>query len=320
MTVLIESSVAVVFPGQGSQAVGMMADFSDSEVVQATFRTASDAIDIDLWRLALAGPEEKLNQTLYTQPVILTASISLWRLWLERFGSSANAGMAGHSLGEYSALVAAGALDLTDAVRLVHRRGKLMQESVPAGEGAMAAVLGLDDEQVESCCAEASSQSDAIVSCANFNAPGQVVIAGHLSAVDEARALCQAAGAKKIISLPVSVPSHCALMQSAADCFADDLARTRFRLPNVPVIHNVDAEMSTSVEQISERLLSQLVSPVRWTQSVLKLQQQGASILLECGPGRVLTALGKRIDKSLTRLSLEKESSFQSALRQGTAA
>lgn len=314
MTDSAGAGLAVVFPGQGSQAVGMMADFADSQIVQSCFAAASDTLGIDLWRLVAEGPEEKLNQTQYTQPAILVASVSLWRLWLERGGVQAVVGMAGHSLGEYSALVAAEALELIDAVYLVHRRGRLMQEAVAEGAGAMAAVLGLDDDQVIACCAQTGTEG--LVSCANFNAPGQVVIAGNTQAVEAAGILCREAGAKKVIPLPVSVPSHCALMQPAASHFEEDLARINFKVPGLPVFHNADIEASADAEQIKARLLSQLTLPVRWTQMILKLQQQGADSLIECGPGSVLTAMTKRIDRNLVLLNLGKVAGLESALQQ----
>lgn len=310
------SSLAVVFPGQGSQRVGMLSEFADAPAFRETFAIVNDALGLDLQHLVAQGPEAELNQTINAQPALLAVSVGLWRCWLARGGSADY--MAGHSLGEYSALVAADALDLADAARLVRRRGELMQQAVPAGQGAMAAVLGLDDDTVEKCCAEAVRSVAGVAAGANFNAPGQVVIAGNVKTLDFAIELCRAAGAKKIISLPVSIPSHCGLMQAAADTFALDLADTALAIPAIPVIHNFDAGISLDTDAIRRRLLSQLVAPVRWTHCVLALRDAGSTKLLECGPGNTLTALTKRIDRTLPAASLGGEEKFIAALQQET--
>jgi len=298
-----------VFPGQGSQAVGMLHDVIDEPVVRACFDAADAAIGIGLRTLVLEGPETELNRTELTQPALLTASVSLWRLWQAR-GGAVPAVVAGHSLGEYSALVAAGAIDFADAVRLVHLRGRLMQTAVPVGAGAMAAILGLDESAVSKCCAEV----DDVVTPANINAPGQIVIAGAAAAVDAAIERCSAAGAKRAIKLSVSVPSHCPLMAPIAREFGDALAATRVVAPSIPVIQNVDAAASDDPEQIRRNLVAQLSSPVRWTQCVEGMVARGANVLLECGPGNVLAALIKRIDKSVKVHTIGEKDGFDAAL------
>lgn len=293
----------------------MLADFVDEAPVQETFAIASEALSCDLWQLAAEGPEAALNQTHNTQPVLLAASIALWQLWLARGGAKPG-GMAGHSLGEYSALVAAGAIELPAAVRLVRRRGELMQAAVPTAQGAMAAILGLAASAVSACCVQVAEATNSIVSAANFNAPGQVVIAGAAEAVEEAIAACLEAGGKKAMRLSVSVPSHCALMQPAADAFAEELSAVIVCEPDVPVVHNVDATASGDVAGIRERLLAQLVAPVLWTDSIQALQRAGINGLVECGPGRVLGSLAKRIDRALTNHTLADAANFTSALQQ----
>ncbi len=288
-------SVGFVFPGQGSQSVGMLADVAQAHAsVRKRFAEAGDAIGVDLWDIAQNGTESRLAGTAIAQPALLTASYALWEVW-QRQGGARPRALAGHSLGEYSALVCAGALGFIEGVALVHRRGQLMQEAVPRGQGAMAAILGLDDTAVQACCAEVAG----VVSAANYNAPGQTVIAGQAAAVQQAVAKCQASGARRAVLLEVSGPFHCALMQPAAERFAEALAAVNLRLPDIDVVHNVDGQVAGSVEAIREKLLSQITAPVRWIECVRELQGLGVTRLVECGPGRVLSGLAKRIERSL---------------------
>ncbi|WP_299996597.1 ACP S-malonyltransferase [uncultured Cedecea sp.] len=305
---------AMVFPGQGSQTVGMLASLAaDNPIIEQTFQDASDALGYDLWSLTQNGPAEELNKTWQTQPALLTASVALWRLWQQK-GGAVPALLAGHSLGEYSALVCAGVIDFADAVRLVELRGKLMQDAVPEGTGAMYAIIGLDDDAIAKACAE-SAQGE-VVSPVNFNSPGQVVIAGNKEAVERAGAACKAAGAKRALPLPVSVPSHCALMKPAADKLAVALDKIVFNTPNIPVVNNVDVKCETSPEAIRSALVRQLYSPVQWTRSVEFIAAQGAEYLLEVGPGKVLTGLTKRIVDSLTATAINEPASLSAALEQ----
>ncbi|ALM71301.1 ACP S-malonyltransferase [Vibrio vulnificus] len=291
------SKFAIVFPGQGSQAVGMLADLGEQyEIVKQTFAQASEALGYDLWALVQNGPAEDLNQTFRTQPALLASSVAIWRVWQE-LGLAQPENLAGHSLGEYSALVCAGVIDFQEAIKLVELRGQLMQEAVPAGTGAMFAIIGLDDEAIAKACEEAA-QGD-VVSPVNFNSPGQVVIAGSKDAVERAGALCKEAGAKRALPLPVSVPSHCALMKPAAEKLAVALESIEFKAPQLPVINNVDVVAETDPAKIKDALVRQLYSPVRWTESVELMSSQGVEKLLEMGPGKVLTGLTKRIVKSL---------------------
>ncbi|HAS8381976.1 TPA: [acyl-carrier-protein] S-malonyltransferase [Vibrio vulnificus] len=291
------SKFAIVFPGQGSQAVGMLADLGEQyEIVKQTFAQASEALGYDLWALVQNGPAEDLNQTFRTQPALLASSVAIWRVWQE-LGLAHPENLAGHSLGEYSALVCAGVIDFQEAIKLVELRGQLMQEAVPAGTGAMYAIIGLDDEAIAKACEEAA-QGD-VVSPVNFNSPGQVVIAGSKDAVERAGALCKEAGAKRALPLPVSVPSHCALMKPAAEKLAVALESIEFKAPQLPVINNVDVVAETDPAKIKDALVRQLYSPVRWTESVELMSSQGVEKLLEMGPGKVLTGLTKRIVKSL---------------------
>ncbi|WGY47455.1 ACP S-malonyltransferase [Vibrio sp. ABG19] len=291
------SKFAIVFPGQGSQAVGMLAELGEQyDVVKQTFAEASDALGYDLWALVQNGPAEDLNQTFRTQPALLASSVAIWRVWQE-LGLEQPQVLAGHSLGEYSALVCAGVIDFKAAIKLVELRGQLMQEAVPAGTGAMFAIIGLDDEAIAKACEEAA-QGD-VVSPVNFNSPGQVVIAGQKDAVERAGALCKEAGAKRALPLPVSVPSHCALMQPAADKLAVALEALEFNAPQIPVINNVDVAAETDPAKIKDALVRQLHSPVRWTEGVQKMSEQGIETLIEVGPGKVLTGLTKRIVKTL---------------------
>ncbi|MDR7341948.1 [acyl-carrier-protein] S-malonyltransferase [Pantoea alhagi] len=305
---------AMVFPGQGSQTVGMLAELAAANpIVEATFKEASDALGYDLWQLTQQGPAEELNKTWQTQPALLAASVALFRLWQQK-GGKTPAMMAGHSLGEYSALVCAGVLDFAEAIKLVELRGKLMQEAVPAGTGAMQAIIGLDDAAIQQACEEAAQGQ--VVSPVNFNSPGQVVIAGHKEAVERAGAACKAAGAKRALPLPVSVPSHCALMKPAADKLAVALENITFNAPALPVVNNVDVKCETSPEAIRSALVRQLYSPVRWTGCVEFMAAEGVSSLLEVGPGKVLTGLTKRIVDTLTASAVNDAASLAAALEQ----
>jgi len=305
---------AMVFPGQGSQVVGMLADLAaENSVVESTFREASAALGYDLWQLTQQGPAEELNKTWQTQPALLAASVAIYRVWQEK-GGKAPAMMAGHSLGEYSALVCAGVLDFAEAIKLVELRGKLMQEAVPAGTGAMQAIIGLDDASIQKACEE--SAQDQVVSPVNFNSPGQVVIAGNKEAVERAGAACKAAGAKRALPLPVSVPSHCALMKPAADKLAVALENITFNAPKFPVVNNVDVKCETSPEAIRSALVRQLYSPVRWTGCVELMAAQGVTSLLEVGPGKVLTGLTKRIVDTLTAAAVNDPASLSAAIEQ----
>lgn len=304
-------TTAFVFPGQGSQSVGMLGEIAAQQrLVVDTFGEASDALGYDLWALVQQGPEEQLNRTDKTQPAILTSSVALWRLWLSE-GGARPAYVAGHSLGEYSALVAAEALTLVQAVRLVECRGQLMQQAVPEDEGAMAAILGLDDADVISACAEAANGD--VVSAVNFNAPGQVVIAGSAGAVARAIEVCKARGAKRAMPLPVSVPSHCELMRPAAERFADAVTEIDWRMPSIPVVQNVSAAVAPELETLKRDLLAQLYNPVRWVESMEYLARQGATDLVECGPGKVLSGLNKRCVKGVATHNLDTTDSFAAA-------
>ena len=308
----MSSRIAFVFPGQGSQSVGMLAQLGQQHaVVQSTFEQASQVLGYDLWQLVQEDTEGKLNQTQITQPALLTASVALWRLWQEQGGATPSV-MAGHSLGEYSALVCAGALDFEDAVRLVEARGQFMQAAVPAGEGAMAAIIGLADDAVMAAC-EASTQGQ-VVAPVNYNSPGQVVIAGSKAAVERAMAACKEAGAKRALPLPVSVPSHCALMQPAADQLQATLANMQVSLPSIPVIQNVDAQVATSSATIVSNLVAQLHQPVLWSQCVQAIATSGVELVIECGPGKVLSGLSKRIDKSLQAAIINDTAGLMAAL------
>ena len=300
-----------VFPGQGSQKVGMLAELAEQFAgIRETFAEASEAVGFDLWHIAQSG--EELNQTEFTQPVLLTASIALWRVWLE-LGGVAPKYLAGHSLGEYSALVAAGAMSLGDAVKLVNLRGKLMQNAVPQGQGAMAAILGLDDAKVLELCAQANTQSSASVEAANYNANGQVVIAGDKALVEAVMGAAKEAGGKAI-SLPVSVPSHCSLMKPAAEQFAIALEQTAIELPHIPVIQNVSAEIASDVTQLRTALTEQLYQSVQWTKTMDFFQNEGIEYIVECGPGNVLANLAKRLPKIEKAFPLDSQSRMEDAL------
>ncbi len=307
----MQNTLAFVFPGQGSQAVSMLADFADDSIVQDTFKEASDALGYDVWALIAEGPAEKLNQTNYTQPALLTASVALWRL-LTANSDNKPSTLAGHSLGEYSALVCANVLELGQAVKLVQKRGEFMQTAVPEGIGAMAAVIGLDDQTIIDSCAKA--EEGEVVSAVNFNSPGQVVIAGNKAAVERAGVICKEAGAKRVLPLPVSVPSHCALMKSAAEALEKELNNITFKLPDIPVINNVDVAIVSSEEEIKSALVRQLYSPVRWTETIESLASNGCEQVLEVGPGKVLQGLIKRINKSIKCESVNDSASLTKAL------
>ncbi|AGQ30601.1 Malonyl CoA-acyl carrier protein transacylase [Serratia liquefaciens] len=305
---------AFVFPGQGSQSLGMLADLAAQyPIVEATFSEASSVLGYDLWQLVQQGPAEELNKTWQTQPALLAASVAIFRVWQQQ-GGKMPAIMAGHSLGEYSALVCAGVLDFQAAIRLVELRGKLMQEAVPEGTGAMSAIIGLDNAAIAKACEE--SAQGQVVSPVNFNSPGQVVIAGNKEAVERAGAACKAAGAKRALPLPVSVPSHCALMKPAADKLAVALQDITFSAPQVPVVNNVDVRAESDPEAIRSALVRQLYSPVRWTESVEFMAAQGVTSLLEVGPGKVLTGLTKRIVDTLTAAAVNDAASLTAALEQ----
>lgn len=305
-------SYAFVFPGQGSQSIGMLADLaSHHDEVAETFAEAGKVLGYDLWATIQDGPEEKLNRTEVTQPALLAASVATWRA-LEANLKLKPEFLAGHSLGEYSALVCAGALDFADAIALVEFRGKAMQQAVPQGTGAMAAILGLDDAVVRAVCADAAQGQ--VVSAVNFNSPGQVVIAGQVDAVNRAIELAKEQGAKRAIPLPVSVPSHCELMRPAADAMRTRLDAVRFAAPKIPVIHNVDVKTHRDAAEIREALVAQLYSPVRWVESVQFMAGEGVTELVECGPGKVLAGLTKRIDRELNALAVFDKDSFDKAL------
>ena len=306
---------ACVFPGQGAQKVGMMSGLADvyPEVPQ-TFSEASEILGEDLWELVDEGPAERLNQTRNAQPALLAAEISIWRIW-RRHGGARPAYFAGHSFGEYSSLVAAGALDFSAAVPLVRCRGELMQQAVAAGVGSMAAVLGLDDDQVRGICAQLSAP-DAVVDAANFNAPGQVVLSGHRPAVEQAVEVCKAEGARRAMLLDVSAPAHSSLMRPAAERYAEALEATAFTSPEIPVVNNVDAKMETDPARIRDALERQLYSPVLWTESILWMMEQGIEMQIEMGPGKILTGLARRIDKSLAGLCVDSPDSLKQALEE----
>ena len=309
----MDTTLAIVFPGQGSQSVGMLAELAaeHSQVID-TFEQASDVLGYDLWQLVQDGPADELNETDKTQPAMLAAGVAVWRMW-QAGGGAEPALMAGHSLGEYTALVCAGALDYQDAVSLVAERGRCMQSAVPVGTGAMAALLGLDDEAVQAVCEQAAEGE--VVSAVNFNSPGQVVIAGQTEAVQRAMALAKESGAKRAVQLPVSVPSHCALMQPAAEAFAKHLDAASITTPSIRVMQNVDALLHDDPGRIRENLNKQLYSPVQWVRSVQAMHEQGVSRIVEAGPGKVLTGLCKRIDKSITAAAVFDQESLVAALQ-----
>ena len=303
--------LAFVFPGQGSQSVGMMQGWSERAVARATFAEASDALGQDLWALATAGPADLLNQTVNTQPAMLAADIAAWRVWLAA-GGATPALLAGHSLGEYAALVAAGALGFSDAIKLVRFRAEAMQAAVPEGVGAMAAILGLDDDRVRAVCSEAAAGE--VVEAVNLNSPGQVVIAGNKAAVERAMVLAKEKGAKRALPLPVSVPSHSSLMLPAAEKLLAHLQGVTIAVPTIAVLHNTDVQSHADADAIRAALAKQLHTPVRWVETVQALKAAGIKRVIECGPGKVLAGLSKRIDDSLPAVALVDEASLQVAL------
>ena len=305
-------TIGFVFPGQGAQTVGMLADISalDSKF-KPRIEEASDAVGFDLAGLILDGPEERLNQTEVTQPAVLAVSVALYEVWIGQQGRTPDF-MAGHSLGEYSALVASGAMNFRDAVKLVHERGKLMQKAVPLGTGAMAAIIGLDLDEVSALC----DKTKGIVSPANINSAEQIVIAGEAEAVDAMTTACKEAGAKRALKLDVSVPSHCELMVSPSDEVQLLLEQTEFRVPVIPVIHNVDGEIAEDVAGIVNKLTLQLSNPVRWSLCIQKMIEKGVTDVIECGPGKVLLGLMRRIDRSVNAKAIGEVGSLQEALRE----
>ena len=309
---MTKSNLAFVFPGQGSQKIGMLAELASlNPAVEATFKEASDVLGYDLWQMIQQGEQADINLTERTQPMLLASSVAIWRLWNEK-GGPTPAQMAGHSLGGWSALVCAGAVEFADAVKIVRARGAYMQEAVPVGEGAMAAILGLSDEVITAACDKA--RDDGIVDAVNFNAPGQVVIAGSAAAVDRAIANCKEAGAKRALALPVSAPFHTSLMQPAAEQLTELVESTTFASPTIPVIHNVTAKPEQDAKAIKSLMLEQIYKPVLWVDCILALKAAGAEHFVECGPGRVLNGLTKRIDRDLKSLSTDDIASLDNAL------
>lgn len=307
------NALAFVFPGQGSQSLGMLGELAGSfSEVKKTFGSASKILGLDLWSLASQGPAAQMNLTQNTQPLMLAAGFSAWRIWC-RQSSVRPRWMAGHSLGEYTALTCAGALAFEDAVRLVAERGRLMQEAIAPGAGAMAAILGLDDEQVAEVCAEAAGND--VVSAVNFNAPGQVVVAGHIEAVKRAVEAAKEKGAKRSVLLPVSVPSHCSLMRPAAEKLEASLRAIVIRAPEIPVIHNVDVVSHAAPDAIRDALTKQLYSPIRWADSVKFMHEQGVGLFVECGPGKILSTLNKRIVRGCESLPIFDNPSLNKALK-----
>ncbi len=307
-----KSNLAFVFPGQGSQKIGMLSELAAANsLVESTFAEASEALGYDLWAMIQQGEQEDINLTERTQPMLLASSVAIWRLWNDKAGPLP-AQMAGHSLGEWSALVCAGAVDFVDAVKIVRARGAYMQEAVPVGVGAMAAILGLDDQIIVEACE--SARQDEVVDAVNYNAPGQVVIAGSAAAVDRAIDICKQAGAKRAMALPVSAPFHTSLMKPAADKLAELVGGTQFNTPQIPVIHNVNAKSEADPAAIKALMLEQIYRPVMWVDCITALKQGGANLFIECGPGRVLNGLTKRIDRDLTSLATDDSPSLDNAL------
>ncbi len=296
------SHLSFVFPGQGSQQIGMLKAFESHPIVNEVFTEANKTLGKDLWEIAQFGPQETINDTINTQPILLTSSVALWQVWQKEVDVMPKL-LCGHSLGEYSALVCAQAISLSEAVALVATRGKLMQEAVPQGQGAMAAVLGMDDASLAQVCREAAQGE--VVAPVNLNAPGQTVIAGNTKAVERASLLAKEKGAKKVIPLPVSVPSHCDLMKGAAQSLAKYLENVKITPPKIPVIHNVNVDISQHPDDIRARLVEQLYQPVRWVETVMRLEKEGINVALECGAGKVLSGLIKRITPAIKPLSFE---------------
>lgn len=310
----MNASFAIVFPGQGSQSVGMLKEISDQyPIVKQTFDQASSMLGYDLWELTQQGPATVLDQTVHTQPALLVASYAIWQI-LRQYEMSAPAFLAGHSLGEYTALVCAEALSFESAVKLVAARGQFMQDAVKSGEGAMAAIIGLDENVITEIC-ESIALPQEVLSPANFNSIGQVVIAGHVAAVERAMKLAKEKGAKLVVQIPVSVPSHCELMQPAAEQLAQLLDQTEFKTPQIPVVNNVDVSVYTDAASIRMGLTKQLYKPVRWVETIQYFAKQGVTRIIECGPGKILTGLNKRIDKSLQLVSVTDAENFEALVR-----
>jgi len=310
---MIDQKLAFVFPGQGSQSVGMLAPLADEySSIQQLFSRASDVLGYDLWALAQSGPQEQLNLTEQTQPLLLTSSVAIWQVW-QSLGGSVPALMAGHSLGEYSALVCSGVIDFDAAVSLVRDRGKFMQQAVPQGVGAMSAVLGLDDEVIVSICQDVSVDGN-VVEAVNFNSPGQVVVAGSADAVSKAADLLKEAGAKRVALLPVSAPFHTSLMKPAAEQLAVAIAKVEFHAPTIPIVHNVHASIESDPGKIRQLMVEQTASPVRWTQSIEFMVARGVERVVECGPGKVLSGLCRRIHKPLSASAIETPDALQATL------
>jgi [acyl-carrier-protein] S-malonyltransferase len=310
---MLEKNIAFVFPGQGSQSVGMLSDVANAyPLIQKNFQLVSDLLGYDLWQLTQHGPQEKLNETVNTQLAVLTADVSLYQLWRQQQGCQP-AMTAGHSLGEYAALVAAEAIELKDAISLVYHRAIFMQNAVLPGQGAMAAIIGLSEEEILQVCQEA--QSEGSVEPANFNSPGQTVIGGQIGAVEKAMEIAKVKGAKKAVKLIMSVPSHCSLMRSAAEQLAHLLEGISIKAPSIPVIHNVDALSHSDPEAIKRALVTQLYQPVRWTESIRKMVELGIKTVIECGPGKVLNGLNKRIDENLKLFQLNDLNSLDNLLK-----
>ena len=307
-------TLAITFPGQGSQSVGMMQGFADLPVIEATFREAQGLVGVDYWTMVTQGPPEALNQTVNTQPLMLVAGVACWRAWRER-GGPMPAWFAGHSLGEYTALVAAGSLRFEDALPLVRVRAQAMQEAVPEGTGGIAAILGLDEAALSAVCAEAAQGE--VLEPANLNSPGQVVIAGHRGAVERGMALAKQKGAKRAVMLPMSAPSHCSLMKPAAERLRERLAAIDVRPAQVPVVHNRSAAPSSSADEVRTMLIEQLDHPVRWIEGVQFMASQGVKRIVECAPGKVLTGLSKRIAAEVECLAIQDTASLDAALSQG---
>ena len=308
------SKLAFVFPGQGSQKVGMLADLElKNKQVSDTFAEASDVLGYDMWKMVQEGPQEEINLTERTQPILLASSVAIWRIWLDKQGQKPSF-MAGHSLGEWSALVCSETVSFSDALKIVQARGQYMQKAVPVGEGAMAAIIGLEDSIIIEACQSASEIG--VVDAVNFNAPGQVVIAGSISAVNQAIEECKQAGAKRALPLPVSAPFHTSLMKPAADQLSELVNSVTFKQPSVPVVHNVHAETEENPDTIKTLMLEQIYKPVRWVDCVKTLKSSGVNTLVECGPGKVLCGLNKRIDKELLSLATDDQSSFEATLSQ----
>ena len=305
---------AFVFPGQGSQSVGMMNGYADLPVIQQTFQEASDILKQDLWAMAGNGPADDLNLTINTQPLMLTAGIAVYRAWID-LGGEKPAMMAGHSLGEYTALVASEALSFADALALVRFRAQAMQQAVPEGIGGMAAILGLDDDIVVTICRDITSQNtEESLEPANYNSPGQIVIAGHRNAILRGIEMAKAQGAKRAIMLPMSIPSHCSLMQPAADKMKQQLQQVALQSPKIPVLHNADVETHSDATDIKEILVRQLTAPVRWVDTIKAFAASGITHVVECGPGKILAGLNKRIDQNLQQLSLADSEAIRQAI------